>query len=214
MSDTPNPPGVFAQWQPRYAEHRLPTFPVDGESKKPAVKGYLRVGLPGSQQLALKFGAIDAFGIAVGSRNRITVLDVDTPDERVLADAMSRVGPSPFIVRSGSGNFQAWYKHNGEQRRIRPVANEPIDILGDGFVVAPPSRGAKGTYEIVQGTLDDLDRLPPMRNMESRAYGDPGARGGHIPKGRRNNSLLTEALRHVRHADDFDSLVDVMRARN
>ena len=175
MSDAPNPPGVFAEWQPRYAEHRLPTFPVHGDSKKPAVTGYLRVGLPSSKQLALKFGEIDAFGIAVGSRNRITVLDVDSPDERILADAMSRVGPSPFIVRSGSGNHHAWYRHNGEQRRIRPVPHEPIDILGAGFVVAPPSRGAKGTYTLVQGTLDDLDRLQlcGTRNLRPMALLGP-----------------------------------------
>jgi alkylation response protein AidB-like acyl-CoA dehydrogenase len=29
--------GVFAAWQPRYAEHGIPTFPVDLSTKKPEV---------------------------------------------------------------------------------------------------------------------------------------------------------------------------------
>lgn len=152
---------VFAEWQPRYAEHNVATFPVTS-SKVPAVKGYLKVGLNASEQLAMKFPDNDAFGLAC-RRNRITVLDVDTPDERVLADGLARHGPTPFIVRSGSGNFQAWYRHGGEKRWVRPDPERPIDVLGDGFVVAPPSVGSKGRYEIIQGSLDDLDRLPRMR---------------------------------------------------
>lgn len=155
--------GAFAEWQPRYAAHGVATFPVTPD-KVPAVKGYLRVGQKGSEQLAIKFAANDAFGVAC-KRNRLTILDVDTNDERVLADAMSRHGQSPFIVRSGSGNYQAWYRHNGERRRVRPVPSLPIDILGDGFVVAPPSLGSKGRYEIIEGRLDDLDRLPRMSNV-------------------------------------------------
>ncbi|MBA3448142.1 MAG: bifunctional DNA primase/polymerase [Pseudaminobacter sp.] len=153
--------GVFAEWQPRYAEHGVCTFPVTAH-KVPAVKGYLRIGSDGSSQLAMKFPDNDAFGLAV-KRNRITVLDVDAPDEKMLADAMAECGPSPFIVRSGSGNFQAWYRHNGERRKVRPNPQRPIDILGDGFVVAPPSISSKGRYEIIQGSLDDLDRLPRMK---------------------------------------------------
>lgn len=153
--------GAFAEWQPRYAEHNVATFPVT-ENKIPAVKGYLKIGLRASEQLALRFPANDAFGFAC-RRNRITVLDVDAPDERLLADALDQHGHTPFIVRSGSGNFQAWYRHNGEKRRVRPDPEKPIDILGDGFVVAPPSVGSNGRYEIIQGTLEDLDRLPTMR---------------------------------------------------
>jgi hypothetical protein len=156
---------LFAEWQPRYAEHNIAIFPVTA-NKVPAIKGYLRVGLNASEQLAMRFPDNDAFGLAC-RRNRITVLDIDTPDERVLADALSRHGQTPFIVRSGSGNFQAWYRHGGETRRVRPDPDKPIDILGDGFVVAPPSRGSKGQYQFLQGTLDDLDRLPRMRPLEN-----------------------------------------------
>src|SRR4051812_607452 len=149
--------GIFAEWQRRYAELGLATFPVEG--KRPTIRGYMKVGLAASQQLAIKFPAAEAFGLAC-RKNRITVLDVDAPDERLLADIMSEVGPSPFVVRSGSGNFQAWYRHNGEPRRIRPDPSRPIDILGDGFVVAPPSLAPNGAYAIIEGSLDSLAHLP------------------------------------------------------
>ncbi|MDX8438334.1 bifunctional DNA primase/polymerase [Mesorhizobium australafricanum] len=163
--------GVFADWQPVYAGHGIATFPVVivGKDKRPAVKGYLKLGSKVSGQLAIKFPEHEAIGLAC-RRNKITVLDVDTPDERVLADGLAKHGHTPFIVRSGSGHFQAWYRRNGEGRRIRPDPDVPIDILGDGYVVAPPSRGARGDYKIVSGKLDDLDCLPVMR----RAAPEPG----------------------------------------
>src|SRR5215207_391405 len=161
--------GAFAEWQPRYAKHGIATFPVviDGAGKRPAVKGYLKVGSILSQELARRFPANDAFGFALGRRSQITVLDVDTNDERTLSDALARHGASPLIVRSGSGNWQAWYRHCGEGRHVRPWGHDlPIDVLGGGYVVAPPSAGARGRYQIVQGSLDDLPRLPPLLALD------------------------------------------------
>ena len=96
--------------------------------------------------LARRFPDCDAFGFRVGARANITVLDIDTPDERVLADALDKHGNTPVVVRSGGGKFQAWYSHNGERRSIRPDRSRPIDILGDGYVVAPPSHGVVAQY--------------------------------------------------------------------
>jgi hypothetical protein len=122
--------GVFAQWQPVYAEHNIPTFPCRPD-KRPAVTNYGKFGLPASKQIASNSGA-NAFGFMCGKRTSITVLDVDTTDERILADALNRHGKTRIIARSASGHFQAWYRHNGESRRIRPRRDVPIDILGGG----------------------------------------------------------------------------------
>jgi hypothetical protein len=43
---------TFAHWQRAYAEHRIATFPVRAD-KVPAIRGYQKVGLPGSCQLRL-----------------------------------------------------------------------------------------------------------------------------------------------------------------
>lgn len=215
--------GIFAEWQPRYAEVAVPSFPVLG--KTPAINGYLKVGLKGSHALATKFTEADAFGIPL-ARAGITVLDVDTPDERVLADAMSKHGPSPFIVRSGSGNWQAWYRNGGEGRRIRPDPSVPVDILGAGYVVAPPSKAAKGAYQIIQGSLDNLPDLPPIASQgcaKSRTYtlhpsppALPALERGCRPlagvrEGQRNDRLWEFLMLQARHCDHFDDLMDVAR---
>jgi hypothetical protein len=201
--------GVFSRWQPAYAERGIPTFPVTAD-KIPATKGYLQTGLRGSAQLAEKFPQASAFGLACGSRTGIAVLDIDSKDERILADAIDRHGETPVVVRSGSGNHQAWYKHNGEGRQIRPEPDLPIDILGAGFVVAPPSKVTKGIYQFVQGGLDDLDRLPVLRDAPTIAINQDVP----IGQGTRNKRLFQHCLREARHCDEFDALLDVARTFN
>ena len=202
----------YQHWQADYAAHGVATFPVDA-NKRPMVSRYGGFGLVGSAKIASKFGHAPAIGFMCGKRNGITVLDVDCKDERVLADALDRHGKSGVVVRSGSGNFQAWYKHNSERRRIRPDRNVPIDILGNGFVVAPPSQSAKGSYQFISGSLDDLDRLPVMQNVRVEAW-DNSRLVAEVKQGQRNNKLFSACLEASRHCDDFDQLCDVARTRN
>ena len=84
----------FAEWQPIYAAHGLSTFPVriQGSDKKPMVKNYLRAGRGYSDRLAQQFPDAQAFGFALGARTKITVLDSDSNDDRILCDAMTRHG--------------------------------------------------------------------------------------------------------------------------
>jgi hypothetical protein len=198
---------AFGEWQPRYAEIGIPTFPVRG--KKPAVRGYLSLGLTGSSKLVQRFRDEPAFGLALKPAG-ITIVDVDTPDERVLADALARHGDTPFVVQSGSGNFQAWFQRQGEGRHIRPDPDTPIDILGDGFVVAPPSMGTKGPYRIVSGSLRDLATLPPLRNPPAGLR----RRGAGADEGRRNDTLWAHLMPQARHCDDFAALLDVAETAN
>jgi Bifunctional DNA primase/polymerase, N-terminal/Primase C terminal 1 (PriCT-1) len=207
------PPGeaLFAEWQPRYAAVDLPTFPVTG--KRPLVRGYLNVGLRASAELAKTFPNAPAIGVALGKRTNLTVLDVDAPEEGLLAKVISQFGDTRFLVRTGSGHFQAWYCHNGEARRIRPFPDLPVDILGAGFVVAPPSVGLKGRYVIIRGSLEDLRRLPVMRPQVPSTFGirrDVAS----VTQGRRNKSLFRYALSQARYVDDEGTLLDVARTEN
>jgi hypothetical protein len=210
------PTQSFRDWQPLYADHRIATFRVrvSKDGKVPAIRRWQRVGLSGSRELAQKFAEAEALGFCPGRLSGLTILDVDTPDDRVLADALDRYGQTPIIVRSGSGNHQGWYRYNGEGRLIRRIEpDQPIDILGGGFVVAPPSRGAKGAYQFIQGGLDDLDRLPILRGIEivSPPLSPISNPIEAITEGRRNVSLWRYCMRSAHFCDDFGSLLDDAR---
>ena len=200
---------TFAAWQPQYAKHGIATFPVDitPDCKKPSISHWQKVGLKGSAQLVLKFAASEAIGLTCGRRNRLTIVDVDSSDERVLDEAQRIYGSGRVIWRTGSGNFAIPYRYNGEARHIRPVPGLPIDVLGGGFAVLPPSMGARGRrYEIVQGSLADLEQLPSARGAVA------GRRS--IPEGKRDDTLFRRLLREVRYCDDFNPLLDVARSLN
>jgi hypothetical protein len=157
----------FALWQPIYAERGIPTFPLTGD-KSPAVKNYSTMGLPASRQLAgrKQFAETQGFGFVCGKRTNITALDIDYTDEKVLADRLARHGNTPVIARTASGKFHVYYRHNGEKRWCKAWGHETkIDLLGGGVLVAVGSRTAKGTYEFIQGGLDDLDRLPVIQGI-------------------------------------------------
>ena len=131
----------------------------------------------------MKFANADAFGFQCGKRSRITLVDIDSRDECMVDKAIKLFGESPIIWRTGSGNYAMPYRHNGEARRIRAVPGLPIDILGGGFAVAPPSLGAKARYEFLQGGLADLDRLPRLRVDKVEPV--EARRGDTIPVGSR-----------------------------
>jgi Bifunctional DNA primase/polymerase, N-terminal/Primase C terminal 1 (PriCT-1) len=208
---------VFSKWQPEYAEHGIATIPVSPE-KKPLVLHPQKFGCKASAEIASKFPDAQAFGYYTGPQSGITVLDVDTPDESILAAALDRHGQTPLLVRTGSEKFHALYRHNGERRSIRAWGKEsPIDLLGGGLCIAPPSVVTKGQYEIIQGSLDDLDRLPIMRELEDRlySYGHVGPRPQPLKKGEgRNNDLWRRAMREAHHVNGVEQLLDRVKTLN
>lgn len=193
--------GVYGDWQPHYADLGLATFPVIGDEKRPAVKNYLLGGISASHEWARKYPECDAMGLACGSRNRLTIVDIDLPDENLVAEVISKLGDSPIIARTASGKFHIWYRHNGESRKIRAKGFDgPVDILGGGYAIVPPSRTGTGQYEFLQGSLADVHRLP---TINGRAMLDRSPRPRHLDEyhedivreGKRNRTLWGECMR-------------------
>jgi hypothetical protein len=81
---------AFGDWQCAYAAHGIATFPVEvgAGQKKPLISNYDRIGRRASAALVDKFPKATAIGFMTGKRNRVTVLDIDSADERVLAAAL------------------------------------------------------------------------------------------------------------------------------
>ena len=218
--------GLFEHWQRVYADRRIATVPCSAE-KRPFVSNPQRFGLRASQALALRFPDASVLGFCAGRRNGLTVLDVDTTDERILGDALDRHGYTPLIVRTASGNYHALYRHNGERRKIRPWGKKglPIDVLGAGLCIAPPSSSSEGQYQIIKGCLDDLDHLPIMRGLDAHFYlhnqptlsptSDPAKPWPEMREGDgRNDALFRQLGREAHDCDDFEQLLDLAQTRN
>src|SRR3546814_13039617 len=116
--------GRFAEWQPRYAEAGISTFPV--RDKKPAIRGYLKTGPNLSRQLADKFGDAPALGFSC-KRAVLTIVDVHTTAETILADALARYGDTHIVVCSGSGPFPG----RVEERRVGYVCVSTSQKAGE-----------------------------------------------------------------------------------
>lgn len=203
--------GVYSQFAPAYADRGLPVFPVDTRSKEPAVKGW-EAATPIKARAwanAAHLAANDGLGIVMGKPSGITEIDVDAVGDAWLSAAIDRFGATPIVIRTASGKTKLWYRHNGEGRHIRPFNGLPIDVLGGGFTIAPPSwRDDLGaSYAFVAGGLDDLERLPVIR---SDAMPGTFARALEaVLRGERNDSLWRYCMAQARHVDDVEALIDV-----
>jgi bifunctional DNA primase/polymerase-like protein len=219
--------GIFGNWQPQYAERGLPTFPVRiaGTDKIPATRGWQRTGLRGSTELARRFGTASALGIALNQRRM--VVDVDTKSESVLADVLAEHGNSPVIAQTASkggyhvyygDNANAWRHYKNSRRVIRPEAERPIDYLGSGFAVVPPSVTASGKYEFIKGSLYHIGQLPPFQGVVPPSYAKEATYSKDEPKApirkARNNNLWRACMRRAHSCSKFDELLAFARDLN
>lgn len=203
--------GVYSQHAPIYADAGLPVFPVDARRKEPAVKGW-ESATPAKARAwanAAHLAANDGLGLVMGKPSGITEIDVDAVGDAWVAAAIDRFGETPVVIRTASGKTKLWYRSNGEGRHIWPFNGLPIDVLGGGFTIAPPSfrddLGAR--YAFVAGGLADLARLPTIRAdaMPGTFTRAPEA----VHRGERNDSLWRYCMAQARHCDDVEALIDV-----
>ena len=189
----------FCLPQAAYAQHHIATYPLTAR-KTPAVRGYDRIGAPYSAKLATRFPDAMAGGFVAGPHSRVTVIDIDSPDDRLVEEIQKRFGVTPLQVRTPSGGRHLYYRHAGEARRIKPLPD--VDVLGGGNVVAALSVVPKGRYDLERGTLDALAKLPQMQEAQQIRV---------INKGVRNNTLFRHCQAIVDYCDTLDQLLDAAR---
>lgn len=189
---------------------RAGTFPIpaDPRAKKPAVRGWQDATEARIRRWMdnPRLGAAPGVGILMGRKSGITEVDVDTTCPSFLALANDRYGPTPIRIRTASGKVKLWYRHNGEGRHIRPVPDEPIDILGDGFTLAPPSwrEDLSTGYTFETGGIEDIAILPTMQGGDFATERSSAA----VLPGKRNNTLWRWCMAQARFCDDVDALLD------
>jgi hypothetical protein len=223
--------GPYGSAVEEYAAAGIPTFPLGGDDgKRPLVRRPMKFGTAASVKLADRHAAAN-IGFWCGQRSGLTIADIDTQDERELDWTLKTFGNSPIIVRTGSGKYHVWYRHNGERRRIKPFEGHSIDLLGsNGLCVAPPSiRPGGGAYAFMRGRLEDARCLPAIRASALLALGDAtpaflsdrgecAATGGHpagaIGSGHRNNALFKIGLQSARKCVTDAELHRLLKAEN
>ena len=200
---------IFATHAPEYADADLAAFPVHTRKKRPAVKGWQSATLRKTLAWASseKLGSANGLGIVMGKESGITEVDVDDVGHAYVARAIEQFGETPILIHTATGKAKLWYRHNGEARRIRPIAGQPIDILGSGYTIAPPSwrEDLEANYRFVRGGLEDLGRLPCIRCSETSFESAPDT----VPMGQRNDSLWRFCMTQARNCDDLEALIDV-----
>ncbi|NDR59196.1 bifunctional DNA primase/polymerase [Aliiruegeria sabulilitoris] len=201
--------GVFAQHSEAYADAGLPAFPVDTLHKRPAVRGWQKATprLARTWAHVEKLGNADGLGIVMGKPSGITEIDVDAASEAWLAAAVERFGETPIVIGTATGKAKLWYRHNGEDRKIRPFRNQPIDVLGGGFTIAPPSwrEDLGAAYAFRSGGLGDIANLPTIR-ADALGFDRPAET---VQTGERNNHLWRYCMTQARYCDDVEALLDV-----
>lgn len=205
--------GIYAQNAAEYADSGIPVFPVDTRNKRPVVKGW-QDATPRRGRLWAsidKLGAADGLGIVMGKPSGLTEIDVDAVGDAWISSALKQFGETPIVIRTASGKAKLWYRHNGEGRQIRPFHGQPIDVLGSGFTIAPPSwRDDLGTaYAFTKGSLSDVANLPTIPPDALEAHAAETVRNG-----KRNDTLWRWAMTQARHCDDVETLIDACATWN
>lgn len=203
--------GIYSHYVGEFTERGIGAFPVDTRAKKPAVSGWQGANTVKAMAWARKPKLADAegLGIVMGKPTGIVEVDVDAVGPAWLSTAVTRFGETAIVIRTASGKSKLWYRHNGEGRSVRPFQGEPIDILGGGFTIAPPSRrfDLAASYQFISGGLDDIANLPTIPSSAFSGLSERPAEG--VRNGERNDALWRWCMAEARNCDDVEALIDV-----
>jgi hypothetical protein len=190
----------------------------DDDGKTPAIAFKNWTRRPGAKQLhelALRFPEANV-GILTGL-SRIFVVDID--QAHLAEDMIRRFGATPLRVETPSGGIHLYYRASGERcGDLRRTEGLSVDFKGiGGFVVVPPSVRPSGKhagklYRILEGTWEDVARLPTIKpgSLPAPATAQQG-RPDRIQDGVRHDELFRHGLREVKACDTLDALVDRLR---
>lgn len=207
--------GVFGEHATAYINAGMPVFPVDPVGKKPLVRGWNKCRLSTSRQYVDKFCSSDGIGLCAGRHSGIVEVDIDQEGPSALYYALERFGETPLVIGTASGKYKAWYRHGGEGRHIRVTEEVPIDLLGAGMTIAPPSfqRNLEKSYVFLQGSLEDLQHLPRIRR-DALEHLAPASSTCGFPPGQRNSKLFRWCMIEARSKETIEQLIDAAEALN
>jgi hypothetical protein len=221
---------AFQEMAHAWAAAGITPLPVYPDGKKTMVKQPGTFGRPAAMGLAAKprYAAAN-LGFMCGAFNRLSVVDIDSAADTELQHALETYGDSPIIVSTPSGGRHVYYAHNDEPRKVRLDDRHPIDMLGGGLCVAPPSvRSSGASYAWLRGGLADIanGNLPKIRTGAlHKGEAAPSKRDVGMPisiapdaatvgQGKRNDTVFRLALALAHHAESQADLLAQARKAN
>jgi hypothetical protein len=195
----------------------IPCGGADGKHPLVAWRGLSRANAAGRlPEWRQKFADANV-GILTGP-SKLTVIDVDTPDDALCSDLLGRFGDTPLQARTPRGGWHLFYRSNGEPTKAK-LDKLPVDVRGrGGLIVVPPSARNDGArYEFICGTEADINSLPPIKDGALVVQNAPltGARSLQIiPEGRRNDTLFRIAMVEARSCETIGELESRMWLHN
>ncbi len=185
-------------------EHGLSVFPLQNQSKRPAVSSWSKYQTEYISSDALEHHEGN-WGIATGELSGITIIDADTIE--AIRWINSNLPPTPYKVQTQNG-MHYYYKYNGETNQrmsYLPDKNTlegKIDVRGQGgYVVAEGSFNEHGfLYKaIIDAGFDGFDNLPTLKPDDAKPKFKASATlevlKGNVSQGNRNNLLSTVIYR-------------------
>ena len=133
---------------------------------------------------------------------------------------LARCGDTPIKIATPSGGIHLYYRHQGERSANLRAHGIEADIKGlGGMVVAPPSvRAGTGAYCFLEGSWDDLVRLPALRDAGlgslPRPVKEPPSKPEQVGVGERNDTLFRSMLRAVGECVSLDAALAHARTLN
>lgn len=132
-----------------YAGRGWHVFPIEPGGKRPigalVPNGHLGATTD-AEQIRTWWAQVPSANIGIAlAPSKLVVLDVDVSDGKPgmasLKSIAADLGPTTLMARTGRGGLHLYYQAppGVEPRRI--IGFKPgLDLLGDGYVVAPPSQ--------------------------------------------------------------------------
>jgi hypothetical protein len=121
------------------------------------------------------------FGLATGRLSKVTnkylvVIDVDAAEHPFI-----KTLPNTFSYRTGSGGWHFWFWSKYPIKNSVSLLADKVDVRGtDGYVVIPPSKHKKGSYNTINNTtIADLPKeivsklLAPKETSTSKSTKKP-----------------------------------------
>ncbi|MGN7614022.1 bifunctional DNA primase/polymerase [Magnetococcales bacterium HHB-1] len=145
--------------------------------------------------------------------SKLTIIDVDEPDESSLEEAINMFGESPVIARTPKGGFHIFFRSSGEKNHQK-IYNKKIDIRGiGGFIVVPPStRPDVGNYKFIDCGIEDFIYLPTIK--EGSIQNHRTSSDDKVKEGMRNKTLFDRLRQEALKIESENDLIEKAREIN